>query len=356
MFPETNSQFPNSTPPISPATKSNREFILLLILGFILIAINLCFLYKTYFQKSEPTEQQNLVGDEMANWKTYRNEEYGFEFKYPSTYSAKMFEESTVPGNLLEVRLAGPKKGQYDGPPAYIGISIWNNSKQLSLMDWATENSSFSNYSLGSLNTNLKNEILVGHKAISYSWVGMGDGTTVVIENGQNIILLDTGANNKTDQVWQDFDSILSTFKFISTSTQAIDIADWKIGGRDILGFQLLIPPTAIEDTIPIPGQEPHGEYVVYNSEDGKPDYFRISINSEGFATGLSDDWGGERIIFNNSEIIVNTLNLNGKSLFMYVPDECKDKTKKCFAFYGTSTTGKGSDLLREVLKSFKQL
>ena len=184
--------------------------------------------YFAFVKKSEPIAQQPTPTpattqsktpaptpkDETGNWKTYTNAQYGFEFKYPSTYSVKIFEESTVPGNLLGVQLIGPEKGQYNGPSSYIGIGVWNNSKQLSLIDWATANSSFSNYGSDTLNSSFKNETLAGHKAISYSWVGMGDGKTVVVANSQTILLLDTMADSKTDQVWQDFDGVLSAFKF----------------------------------------------------------------------------------------------------------------------------------------------
>ena len=148
------------------------------------------------------------------NFKTYTNAQYGFEVKYPSAYTIKTSDKTQVPGELFSINIVGPAKSENLGPASNISVSVWSNSKQMSLLDWATANSSFSNYGSDSLNTNFKNETLDGHQAISYSWQGQGYGKTVVVANGQNVLLLDTGADSKTDQVWQDFEGVLSTFKF----------------------------------------------------------------------------------------------------------------------------------------------
>jgi hypothetical protein len=146
--------------------------------------------------------------------KTYTNASYGFSFIFPSVYTIKTSDKTNVPGELFWVSIVGPAKGKNLGSASSMSVSVWSNSEQQSLLDWATANSSFSNYSSGSFNTDFKNETLGGHQAISYSWQGEGYGKTVVIANGQNVLLLDTGPNSKTDQVWQDFDGITSTFKF----------------------------------------------------------------------------------------------------------------------------------------------
>jgi hypothetical protein len=158
-----------------------------------------------------PTQPSN---NNTQGWKTYTNAQYGFEFSYPSAYTIKTSDKTNVTGQLFIVTITNSSNSANSGPASSISIGVWNNSKQLSLLDWATANSSFSNYGSGSLNSNFKNETLAGHQAISYSWVGMGNGKTVVIANNQTILLLDAGANSKTDQVWQDFDGVLSSLKF----------------------------------------------------------------------------------------------------------------------------------------------
>ena len=56
--------------------------------------------HKTSNQKTiysnEFTIKEKIITDETANWKTYRNEEYGFEFKYPADLSATGGREPKV--------------------------------------------------------------------------------------------------------------------------------------------------------------------------------------------------------------------------------------------------------------------
>lgn len=153
-----------------------------------------------------------------VDWKIYKNEKYGFEFSYPSAYTARSYTETQVKGKLFIAMLSskeiGPGEGG-DGPVSRISVSVWNNSKQLSLVDWASDeyNKSFSNYGTDSI-SDFKNETLSGHKAISYSWEGLSLGKTVIVENNKLIFLLDTIGNSKTEQVWKDFDNVVSTLTF----------------------------------------------------------------------------------------------------------------------------------------------
>jgi len=148
-----------------------------------------------------------------SNWKTYTNSQYGFEFSYPSIYKTNVISGgSAIQGEISIVRILDITKDAYVANT--LSLSIWDNSKQLSLLDWATQNSRYSNYGPNSFNTDFKNEVISGHKTISYKWQGEGYGKTVLIENNQIVLLLDTVVADQGERVWKDFDSIFSTFKF----------------------------------------------------------------------------------------------------------------------------------------------
>ncbi len=182
--------------------------IVLIILAVLLIGV---VGYFELAKRSVPEPVSNVI----SNWKTYTNDNYGFGFSYPSIYTTKIFDKLETPGALFEINIVGPAKTSKFDSPTTISIDVWSNSKQLSLLDWVKTNSSFSNYNSDSSNTDFKDETLAGHKAISYLWQGQDEnGRTVVIDNNQTILLLNIGVNSHTDQLWQDFDKILPTFKF----------------------------------------------------------------------------------------------------------------------------------------------
>ncbi|MEK7502823.1 MAG: hypothetical protein AAB556_00055 [Patescibacteria group bacterium] len=64
--------------------------------------------YPQYLQKLPFVEKKEVMqeSDEMANWKTYRNEEYGFEFKYPQDFPFGDGDFSYPP---LALELLGPR-------------------------------------------------------------------------------------------------------------------------------------------------------------------------------------------------------------------------------------------------------
>jgi molybdopterin converting factor small subunit len=75
-------------------------------------------------KSKEPIE---VVKDETANWKTYKNEEYGFEIKYPPNFFYQVINSRKI--EFIEAIWKG-RVGNYP----LIGIEIIENS--LSLDDW----------------------------------------------------------------------------------------------------------------------------------------------------------------------------------------------------------------------------
>ncbi len=70
--------------------------IILIIAGVLVLAGGGFYLYQKSNSKNQNTEspvqnQQQTAADETANWKTYKNDQYGFEVKYPSDWETKIF-------------------------------------------------------------------------------------------------------------------------------------------------------------------------------------------------------------------------------------------------------------------------
>lgn len=336
---------PPSPAPVQAPKSSKKQAIILIVLGLVLIAATAPFLYQKYFAPQEPTEA--LTVSEFSDWKTYRNEEYGFEFKYnPSNFVGKTFDQPETPGNLFSIVLSFVTK-EY-GAPGFVSVSIWGNTQDVSLLDWAKKNSSFSNYdSTNSAWNEFKNETVGDRKAISFLWTGGVDGKTVIIDNGKTIILLSAGAGvgTPTHQVWQDFESILSTFKFISTSTSEIDISNWIPAGGDALGFSLLVPPTTKISNTYNKLTEPHADFTIENSTQDQSDYFYL-IQSNNRNFGIDDSWTETSLNIGGIETTVlmqKTEKLN-RILFTY-------KERKWHAIGYKSS---GWELLLKVLETLK--
>jgi hypothetical protein len=72
--------------------------------------------------------------DEIANWKTYKNTQYGFSFNYPNDWAVP-FEKNPHDG-LGSIELGCPKEDVLDTEACPLSIDIWQSgSYEISMFD-----------------------------------------------------------------------------------------------------------------------------------------------------------------------------------------------------------------------------
>lgn len=235
MPPESQNNFrPANNPLPLELPRKHTRLILLIVAVFLVGILAIGYFWYQNKQTPVPVKSQNLTvassTNEFADWKTYTNEEYGFEFKYPNDWileadrdgvSLDSPENFRNPNRRIEILIAYDKnlnnlnaKQYYDGVN---GIKAFDNPTE-------------------------DREVIVGNqKAYElYPTTGEFPGELVIIPKEQIFIRFDTVLiKENTDVV---LSQILSTFKFISTSTKAINTTNWKTYRNDKYKFEVKYP------------------------------------------------------------------------------------------------------------------
>lgn len=154
--------------------------------------------------------QNNIFGKEEQL--IYKNQKWGFEFQYPANYTLDTTYESQGYIHLYDsATYEAIKQGKIiEGAPT-IQFSAYNNPDKLSALQWAQKNTGQSNFSGKYKTTQVNNK-----NAMSYSWIGMGGGDTILLASDdlKYIYSFDVMYINENDRIRNDFLQIVKTIQF----------------------------------------------------------------------------------------------------------------------------------------------
>jgi len=180
-----------------------------IIVGVVLVGIGGYFLLggkpvlpTAIVESPQVTEEKATVSDEIANWKTYRNEEYGFEFRYPLEWMFVGPSRLEPNNNYKQLLAIGPSQTNVK---LSLGIVNRNLNETPDLIFLIHDAKFFleSIQNIGIHGTEAK-ELIIQNKAVGDTFVD------VLIPMGSKTVELWVAQNNKNT-----LDQILSTFKFI---------------------------------------------------------------------------------------------------------------------------------------------
>lgn len=175
--------------------------------------------------------------DQVENWKTYTNQEFGFSFSFPSDLNYKELDERKQGGSFF-VELNSPYT---------LNISIGKNTLDIGQFIQTT----FCDQNICASLKDTESIIIDGKPARRLKPPAPIDSEAVVFKNGDYIYKISTVYNQQfqsenskeiynNEQKKELLNKIISNFKFLN---QTDETADWKTYESKKIGYSFMYPP-----------------------------------------------------------------------------------------------------------------
>jgi hypothetical protein len=199
--------------------KTNWKFILIIIILAVIVGGEALWYVKRPEKLYQPPE---IKKSEMADWKTYRNEEYGFEMKYPEDWLVQdsVFVDPVNRQDFISKGiepLTGAKFTSLDNPVQTVSATVYNNSNNYNLDEWLRiyqETSPVGPSFLGQID-----EFTIDENKGTKGWFGccMTYKQTAFLTKGNKTYQIEGGTRNLETGTYDYetiFNQMLSSFRF----------------------------------------------------------------------------------------------------------------------------------------------
>ena len=184
-----------------------------------------------YIQNNHKFNHISATSEGILGGQTYRNDKYGFEFKYPGDF--EIWNDESVTGGAQKWSVAlRPKTGLGN-----FGVMVWDRAavpKGLIFVD-------------SSMLKSQSSTTVNGIEALSYTYsagLPLSQTRDIIISQDNYVYMITFDEFNPDTEnmelMLSKYHQILSTFKFIPTST--LDISNWKTYRNVEYGFEFKYP------------------------------------------------------------------------------------------------------------------